>query len=313
MPTPIPAFASQIVFITGASTLAAAPITYVTVGAGTPVEIPRTRYFYFVSNRTSPGNGQSFLRAFKNILDSSLAGTTWTVVLAKQASTGLYKVNLSHNNGSSRTIVFTASTGSPTVHTGLGFASTSIVVAAGATVVADYPSYWFWSPDMPVSMTGPELFDPAISYGIPSSLGFSQRSSDMTGAYGQHGVQYSAEYLFNGVQYNYKIRPWPGHTNEDLFTWWINGPMGGDVRLPVEAGPNSSSNRFLLWRDRDNACGSDAPSAGSASPYNYIEYQPQDSLRARVPATHPFPNNLLWADVKIDCWVTENGESILSP
>ncbi len=310
MATPIPGLASQIVWVSGSSTLASTPSEYVRVNSATDIGFARTRFYYFVSNRTSAGNGQSFLRALKDNLDASLAGTTWTVRLTKVS--GLYKVQLSHNNGSSRTITFTSAAASPTLPLKLGFASSSVVVAASTTVTADYPSVWWWTPDMPVSLTGPEMFDPALTHGIPESAGFSQRSSDSTGAYGQHGTQWSADYYFNGVQYYYKIRPVVGHTNEDLETWWINGPMGGAIRLPIESGPNTASNRFLWWRDRDNACGSDAPSAGSASPYNYIEYQPGAVLRTRIPVTYPFPNNLVFADVKIDCWVTENEENVLS-
>ncbi len=281
MATPIPLFASKV----------ESSSETIQVTTGTLQTLATTRWYYFVSNRTAATNGQSLLKAIKDLLDASLAGTTWTVVLTKVS--GLYKIQLSHNNGSSRTVTF-----STNFATGLGFSAAAQVVAASTTVTATYQSCYFWTPDMPVSMTGPEMFDPSLTYGIPESAGASQRAPDMVGAYVQNGVQYSAEYLFNGVQYYYKIQPYTGHTNEDLRTWWINGPAKG--------------NRFLMWRDRDNATGSNAPSEGSASPYNYIEYQPQETLRGRLPVKYPFPNNLVWADVKLDCWVTENGETPLS-
>ncbi len=282
MATPIPLFASM-VESSGET---------VQVTTGTSQALPSTRWYYFVSNRTTASNGQSLLYELKTLLDASLAGTTWTVTLV--LSSGLYKIKLVHNNGASRTVTF-----SSTFATALGFTSASFAVATGATgVTATYPSYYSWTPNMPISLTGPEMFDPTLSYGVPESAGASQRAPDMTTAYVQNGVQYSAEYLFNGVQYYYKIRPQSGHTNEDLETWWKNGPCAG--------------RRFLMWRDRDNATGSNAPSEGTASPYNYIEYAPQESLRGKFPAKPMTPYRLVNWDVKLDCWVTENGETPLS-
>src|SRR6478609_7121680 len=94
MATPIPGFASKIES-SGES---------VTVNAGSPAVLADTRWYYFVSNRTAQSNGQSFLKAFKDTLDSASSGisTTWTVVLV--ATGGLYKIKLTHNNGSARTL-----------------------------------------------------------------------------------------------------------------------------------------------------------------------------------------------------------------
>lgn len=281
MATPIPGFASQ-VFATDQT---------VQVTGGTVQALATTRYYYFVSNRTSIANGQSLLKAIKDLLDASLSGTAWTVVLANVG--GTYRVQFSHNNGSSRTVTL-----SSTFATALGFTAgtTAFVVASGATVTTSYPSTWWWTPDMPVSMTGPQLFDPLVSYGVPESAGASQRAPDMTTAYVQNGVQWSATYIFNGVQYLYKVRANGGQ--QDLETWWLNGPAQG--------------RRFLLWRSRDSATGSNAPGAGSASPYNYVEYAPQETLRGELPAVATVPPNLVYWDVTLDCWVTENGETPLT-
>ncbi len=281
MATPIPGLASQV--ISSSQTLQ--------VTTGTLQTLATTRYYYFVSNRTATSNGQSLLKAIKDMLDASLAGTAWTVVLTKVS--GVYRIQLSHNNGSSRTVTFSSG-----FATALGFASASNVVASATTVTASYPSYWWWTPDMPVSLTGPKLFDPLINYGIQESAGASQRAPDGTTAYVRNGSLYSAEYTFNLVQYYYMIRPQSGFTNRDLETWWANGPQLG--------------RRFLMWRDRDNATGSNAPSEGSASPWNYIEYAPQETLRGQFPADYSLAPNLVYSDVKLDCWITENGETPLT-
>lgn len=280
--TPIPAFASQI-FSSGET---------IQVSGGSAQTLANTRYYYFVSSRSSATSGQSLLRAIKDLLEASLGGVTWTVVLTKVGS--LYKIQISHNSGSSKTFDF----GSSAWALALGFAGTNHTVNNGVTLTADYPSFYWWTPDMPISLTGPEVFDPAISYGIPESAGAAQRSPDMTAAYVQNGFQWSADYMFTGVQYYYKIRPQTGHANEDLETWWRNGAGKGA--------------RFLMWRNRDNATGSSAPSGGSASPYNYIEYTPNAELRAKLPAGATNPPNLVWWNVTMNCWVTENGEAILS-
>jgi len=134
------------------------------VTTGTLQTLASTRWYYFLSNRTATSNGQSLLKAVKDLLDASLAGTAWTVTLG--LSSGLYKVQISHNNGSSRTITWGAA-----LQAALGFASSSKVVAASTTVTADYPSPYWWTPDQIVSMTGPVMFDPLINYGCPTSAG----------------------------------------------------------------------------------------------------------------------------------------------
>ena len=92
-------------------------------------------------------------------------------------------------------------------------------------------------------------------------------------------------------------RVWPvsGFTNQDFQTWWANGPRIG--------------RRMLMWRDRSNAIGSNAPSEGSASPYNYVEYNPQPDLKTAPPVTQVSEANLTWWNVRIPLWVTEAGET----
>lgn len=280
MATPIPAFVSQ--YLSGSTDT-------LQVTTGTLQTLDQSIWYYLVSNRED-GNGRSLLDGVANMLNNSLAGTVWTVRIT--AVSGLYKVQISHNNGASRTITWGAA-----LQAALGFASSTKVVATGTTVTADYPSPLWWTPDMVISLTGPVLFDPAINYGVPSSAGAAQRSSDSTAAYVSNGVQFDAEYTFNGVQYYYKIRPQTGHTNEDLETWWNHGPQLG--------------HRILMWRDRANATGSDSPSEGTERPYNYIEYNPQPDLRSDFPAA-PMAGaglKLTHWDVRLKFWVTEAGET----
>jgi len=279
MATPIPAFVSQVV---------TSSVDTVQVTSGTSQALATTRYYYFVSNHTPATNGQSLLKAIKDALDTSLGGTTWTVALSTA-----YKVQLSHNNGSSRTVTFGS-----TLATALGFTSASFAVANATTVTATNLSYWWWSPNMPISMTGPVMFDPAVSYGCATSAGSAQRSSDMTAAYVANGTQYEAVYTFTGVDGYYRIKPQSGFTNQDFETWWLNGPRIG--------------RRMLMWRDRANATGSNAPSIEFISPAAYIEYNPQPDLRA-APTVVPLSeaNLVLWT-VRLPLWLTENGATPLS-
>lgn len=280
MATPIPGFASQVLIDDNTDSLQ--------VTTGSAQVLAQTRWYYLVSNRTATTNGQSLLYAIKTKLDASLAGTVWQVTLG----TG-FKIQISHDNVASRTVTFDAN-----LATYLGFASASFAVAASTTVTATNYSLWWWTPDQPINETGPVPFDPTISFGVPSSAGTAQRSSDMTAAYTVNGTQYAATYTFRGVQYYYKIRPQSGYTYYDLETWWSNGPRNG--------------RRCLMWRDRTNATGSTAPSEGTATPWNYIEYQPDETLRGTFPAVPTAPPNLFQHDVVLSFWLTENNESPLS-
>ncbi len=279
--TPIPAFVSQ--YFPGA-----ADTVYVTTG--TTQTLGATIWYYLVSNRTTASNGRSLLYALKLLLEASLAGTTWTVQLS---ATSPFKVTLSHNNGGSRYVTLATP-----LQAALGFANDAFFVETATTVTADYPSPLWWSPDMPISMTGPVQFDPAISFGVPSSDGHVERAPDGTCAAVYNGVQWDAEYIFNGVQYPYKARATGGRTNLDFETWWSSGPKRG--------------RRFLMWRERSNATASNAPGAGSASPYNYIEYGPAAELQGRATFAATTAANLNYNDIRIPCFITENGEAVLS-
>lgn len=274
MSTPIPAFATQVI----------ATDQTVQVTTGTVQALPTSRWYYFISNRSTASNGQSLIYQLNVMLNASLAGTTWTVILVKVA--GVFKIQLSHNNGSPRTVTFSASFAAQ-----LGFSSASFAVGASTLVVAANPSAWWWTPDMPISLTGPKMFDPSISYGVQESAGASQRAPDMTAAYVRNGSQWSAEYTFMMVQGYYLVWPVSGYTNRDLTTWWQSGPQLG--------------RRFLLYRDRENTTGLSAPGG-------YYEYTPQETLRGVFPADASFPNNLVYWDVKLDCWITENGGTEMS-
>ncbi len=280
--TAIPAMASQV--LSSGET--------VQVTGGSSQALASTRYYYFVSNISAVQNGQSLLYAIKSLLETSLGSVTWTVVLTKVGL--VYKIQISHDSGSSKTITF----GSTAWANALGFDGTGFTISSGATLTADWPSIYWWTPDQLVSLTGPVLFDPTVGYGVPSSSGASQRSPDMTTAYVQNGVQWSATYLFNAVQYYYRVRKHPDHPNEDLETWWQNGPAVG--------------RKFLWWRSRDLATGSSTPSAGSASPYRYIVYAPQEALRGTFPAKQTSQYNKIYWDVTFDVWVTEAGEAVLT-
>jgi len=280
MATDIPAFVSQI-FLTSSD-------DGITGSAGTAT-MSTARWYYLVSNRTAASNGQSLLYALKTALDSATAAT-WTVTL----SATTFKIQLSHNSGSNKEITFE----SATLATALGFTAATFTVNTATTVTATNLSYFWWSPGMPISGTGPQPWDPAISYGVPHSVGNAQRAPDQTAAYVSNGVLYDAEIMFNGVQDYYTIRPQSGHTNKDLETWWNNGPRKG--------------RRVLMWRDRADATGSNAPGEGSATPYNYVQYYPAPELQMNFPAVPTAPPNLYYHDVKLSLWLTEDGETPLS-
>jgi hypothetical protein len=284
--TPIPAFVAQWLPLSS---------SIINDDQGIGGQIATTRWYYFVSNRTTASNGQSLLKAIKDTLDASSVSNgsiTWTVVL-----TSTYKVKITSSSGSTQAIDM-----STDMATALGFISTGPVSVPTSTgVTADYISPLLWSPDMPISMTGPLQFDPSLNYGVPSSAGNVQRAPDMTAAAVSNGIQWSAEYRFNGVSPYYKVRKIAtasGHVNEDLETFWSTSLALG--------------RRVLLWRDRLNLVGSNAPSEGTASPYNYVEYFPQPQLREQLPGTPMTPYVLTHWDVSLPLFVTENGETPLS-
>lgn len=285
MGTPIPCFASQVLLDTNTDT----------VSVTTEQSLSVARWYYYVSNRTTASNGQSLLYALKTILDTATSAATWTVQLSSTAAS-LGRLQLSHTSTASLTVTWT----NTLLASHLGFATTtSTTVAASTTVTADYPSVWYWTPEIPISETGPQMFDPAVSHGAPiTSPGSAHRAPDGTAVYTENGMLYDCQLTFRGVEAYYRLRTTSGYTNKDLFTWWTNGPRKG--------------RRFLWWRDRTNAFGSNAPSEGTSSPYRYVELTPNGDMRSTFPAQPLAPPNLVWWDVFIGGWVTENGESPLS-
>lgn len=297
MPT-IPAYASQIWLDDSTK-----PIK---VSTGTTENLSITTPYYLVSSKAGAGTGRSLLAAIIGQLNASLVGTSWWVAMAKYG-TDDYRIVLAHNNGSSRTIDVSVNT---TLWLNLGFAAGNIVVAASTLVYASYPPLWWWTPDMPIHKIGPVPFNPADNYCHWSSAGSAHRSPGQVAAYTHNGFQGEAVFEHVGVQGEHKIRKISGYTNKDLETWWRNGPALG--------------RRLIWWRDRDQAATAlashaavvaataldlAAPSAGSASPYRNVEYNPSDDLRANFPATPLVEGSLYHWNVRLGLWVTENNET----
>lgn len=286
MATPIPAFVSQWF-----------PLSTSSIGGngGNQVLLSTafgSLWYYGISNRTTFSNGMSLLKALESALATS-TGQSWTVRLA---TTYPFKVQFTNNGASSWDMQMSDDVAIAMGYTeSNGFTISSGGGVGGATVASPL----IWTPSMPISITGPVLFDPIVSYGVPTSVGAVQRAPDMTAAAVSNGVQWSAEYRFNGVQPYYKLRSsGTPYVNEDLETFWTQNLSKG--------------RRVLMWRDRTNITGSSAPSAGSASPYNYVEYFPQPTLREQMPGTPMAPPNLVYWDVDLKFYVTENGETPLT-
>jgi hypothetical protein len=263
--------------------------------------LSQTRYYYGISGVSASSNGQSFLSAVKTALNTSIqtisgnASTTWQVYLGSD-----YIVRFSHSSTSALVLNFldSAAANSPTFRTVLGITNAGTLTVPASTVgtVDVLPRFW-WSPEVPIHGTGPTLFDPSINVGVPNANTTAQQSSDNSMSFTHNGFNTPAEYQFTGVSPYWRIRPQVGHTNADLETWWRYGPALG--------------NRVLMWRDRDNAVGvnTSAPSKGSASPYNYVEYYPNDALCKTFPAAQLTPANLYLWNVALGFNLTETGET----
>lgn len=247
-------------------------------------------YHFLVSNVTTDNNGRSLLRALKNAWDNAAAAASPPITVAfTVVLTSDYKIKITHNHANTMTLTLE----SATLQANLGFASGNISVPTGASgLTAPNRSRYWWSPDMWIS--GGE-FDPAVTHAFPTSAGSAQRAPDGTAAYTQNSVQRGAYYKFNAVQYYYKIFPTTGYTNEDWVGFWETNLTHG--------------RRVLMWRDRDDAVGSSEPDEGSATPYNYVEYQPTEKLRADPMITMAAPPNVVYWDVEWDFWMTERGET----
>lgn len=282
MATPIPAFVSQFFPVSAG--------TYIMEENGVATYLDATIWYYLASNRTTVANGMSLLKELEVALLAS-SGFAWTVRLT---SAGI--VQFAHATGGTTTLTMSSD-----LSTALGYDQSGQSIPNATTSQGTMPSRLFWSPGMPISMTGPQQFDPALNYGVPSSAGNVQRAPDMTAAAVSNGIQWAAEYRFNGVTPYYlvrKVAASSNHVNEDLETFWSTNLALG--------------RRVLMWRDRLNLVGSNAPSEGSASPYNYVEYFPAPELREKLPGTPMVPYVLTHWDVSLPFLVTENGETPLT-
>lgn len=247
-------------------------------------------YFLACNNLGGAGgiDGVSLLYMLIQKLQASLGGVTWTAVLDSNL-----KVKLSHNSGSSKTVTLDA-----TLATYLGFASASFAVPNGGSKTAEYRSRWLWCPDRPVSDVEPVRFDPAIQYQHLTSRGSTaSRAPDQKAAYLVHGSQGQATYVFKILEGAHKLRPDPAYPNEDLQGYWHENLRRG--------------RRQLWWRDQTKAMNSEQPSEGSASPYNYVIYRPdEDLVRGDFYEATESENLRIWT-ARLSFWVTEAGETPL--
>jgi hypothetical protein len=288
--TPIPALVSQV--------LVDSDTNSVQVAGGSAQTLASTRSYYLLSDVSGTSEGQSLLRAIRLALTASKPtdGThayAWVVDF-----TSTYRVRISHDAAASSPANVTLSTG---LATRLGFSS-GVITFSSHVATAPNRSRWFWSPDKPVSDTGPVRFDPELRHACFSSAGGMSRSSDMTTAAITNGEQGEAEYLFAGVQYDYKIHPQANYANEDLEGFWFNALRYG--------------NKLLWWRDRDRLLASGDgnggdPPAGSAPNYYYVEYVPQSALRERPLFEPVAEGNLCYWNVRFPLWLTERYAGLL--
>ncbi len=288
---PFPAFISQ--YMAGSADTVA-----VAGGSGGTQTIPNTRYYFLISPKTTVGDGQSLLKALGNALTTASGSSTYAVVLTSD-----FKVKITAAGGSTTTGTITITTDLAIY---LGFyplgttGSTQSILMIGATSTASFRSPLFWSPEMVISATGPDWFDPAWSPGISTSAGAAQRSPDMTASYVSNGVQIEGDLIFNSVQPYWRVHPQSdstAYTNQDYYTWWKYGPRVG--------------RRYLFWRDRLGIVNTSAPViTTTAPPCVYVEYNPSDRMRAAPLVKAAAPPNLVYWDVTVSGWLTERGETI---
>lgn len=275
------------------------------IGVGTAaLLIPTTRSYYFISNRSSNADGKSLLHEIKQQLDAA-SGATFTVGL-----TADLRLKFSHNSGGSITVtmnrVFAWRLGF-----GMVFATSyppdvtltiDVIVPTGAGgYTAEHRSPWLWCPEMCVSGTGPELFDPMTSPGIASSQGSILRAPDGTTSTVSNGVQTDATFSFKGVQPYYRARAsdpnYAGanpHEREDCETWWRFGPRLG--------------RQFLFYRNKAVvATGTATTGATSALAPDYVIYAPDAAMRMKPSINATAPPNLIYHDITIGCTLAKDG------
>lgn len=280
MGTPIPALCAEVVF--------AADQTIGVTGLSTST-LSASYYYYFISSRAWPassvGDGYSLLARLWECLE---AASGYTINFYPQWNVASQRVSISHNSASPVEVTIPFGTD-------IGFAANTFTIANGVTVTATNAPRWYWTPNMPVSETGPTQFDPALTAAVPSSTGAAHRAPDGTTAYQQTGVQYDAEYTFLGIDGYWRVYPQVGYERRDLFSFWR------DVL--------SLGRRVLWWRDQSLLDGVKDYTAGAASPYNCIVYVPNEQLRATFPAGATSPGNNVYWDVSLGLWLSEAGET----
>lgn len=298
----IPVFMSKIVPLR-ATTPTVANSWWVRGNAGTQELFPATSttpYYFLATNKSSAGAGRSLLTQLKALLDTS-SGVTWTVTLTSDL-----KLKFVQSSGGSIDISSDLGwmLGFDTGPTHLPSDTVSVLVLSGSTgYTAPYRSPWLWCPEERVSFTEPTMFDPMTLAGIKTSAGSVSRAQDGTGSYTSNGIQVDAVFGFRAIEGMYRARANYSsdnvHQREDFETWWQYGP-----------GPPGRS--FLFWRDKSLLIGTATPAAGSAAPYNYVEYNPSVELHGSPTIAPTVPDNLLYWDARVGGFLTRRGEQVYS-
>ena len=292
----IPVFLSQVV---------AATTDTVQAGAGSVQTLDATRYYFFLSPKSTASDGQSLLIALKAKADAS-SGVAWTFVLDAHL-----KLKVTHDSGGSVNLILNrglawnlgfAKVALTTYPPDVSLTETIAVPAGPGGYTAEFRSPWLWCPEMRVSSTGPSLFDPMVSPGIRTSSGNSSRAPDQTAQHTKFGEQVEATFIFTAVEGMYRARE-PDltfgdvHEREAYETWWRLGPSEG--------------RRFLFWRDKAGliGLGVGVATAGASAP-PYVEYTPSDALQRAPNCVPSAPEDLYNWNITIPCWLTENGAGI---
>lgn len=295
----IPVFVSQVF---------ATPTDVIGIG-GTLTPIPMTANYFYISNKTSFGDGMSLLRQLNNMLTAASAAT-FTVSL-----TADLHLKLVHNSGGTVTVTMNR-----VLAWRLGFAmvfSTSyppnvnltidIPVPTGAGgYTAEHRSPLLWCPERVVSATGPALFDPMISPGVQSSSGNTTRAPDGTAQRMATGVQIDAQFIFKGVEPYYRARAWDPnfaasypHEREDCETWWKFGPRMG--------------HKFLFYRNKAVVSfGTPQTTQTSLIAPDYVIYYPDAATAGKAQIVATIEGDLRYHDITIGCTLAKNGTVALT-
>jgi hypothetical protein len=267
----------------------------VQVSGGSLQTLPLTGFFYLSTAKTTAGNGQSLLQALTTALNAS-SGLTWTLSLDANL-----KVKFVHNSGAAQTVTMGGSLlSSLGFHIGTGPGTqtyTPFATGAGGTT-AENRCLWLWEPGQVYGDAGPELFDPTVNAGSVRSAGAAARAPDSTASFVTNGIQVQATYTFVGVSPFYRAKPTLDsggyYMQWDFETWWINGPALG--------------RKIIMWRDQSNLVNQSAPSSNNVVPLKYLEYYPDDSMRAQPDLNATKAPNLYWWDITLSLWKSELGD-----